>query len=73
MSSPDLNTRLVKIESHLAELEHMVDRLNEVIREQDKQLRFLGKSHKQLTEKIAGFELDQVHRRNDPPPHYGKH
>ena len=70
MTEPNLESRIVAIESHLTELEHLVDRLNEVIQEQNKQLRHFSKAQTQLTQKIQIFELDQIQKNNEKPPHY---
>ncbi len=70
MNEQDHENRIIQIESNLAQLEHLVDRLNEVIQEQDKQLRMFSKAQVHLTQKIQTFELDQIQRHNDKPPHY---
>jgi len=70
MTEPNVESRIVTIESHLAELEHLVDRLNEVIQEQNRQLRQFSKAQNQLTQKIQIFELDQIQKNNEKPPHY---
>jgi uncharacterized coiled-coil protein SlyX len=70
MTEPNLESRMMTIESHLAELEHLVDRLNEVIQEQNHQLRHFSKAQNQLTQKIQIFELDQIQKNNEKPPHY---
>ena len=70
MSEQNFDERIIQIESNLAQLEHLVDRLNEVIQDQDKQLRQFSKAQVHLTQKIQTFELDQIQRQNDKPPHY---
>ena len=71
MKDRDLESRIISIETHVAELEHLVDRLNEVIQEQDRQLRQFSKAQHHLTEKIQTIELDQIQKQNTKPPHYG--
>lgn len=70
MTDTNLESRMMNIESHVAELEHLVDRLNEVIQEQNLQLRQYSKTQNQLTQKIQLFELDQMQKHNEKPPHY---
>ena len=71
MNQEDIESRIISLESHIAQLEHLVDRLNEVVQEQDRQLRQFSKAQHHLTEKIQSIELDQIQKHNTRPPHYG--
>ncbi len=69
MDAP-LEHRLVVIESQLAQLEHLVDRLNEVIQSQDLELRQFKKAQQHLVSKLESFTQDAIPPHNQPPPHY---
>lgn len=70
MNDLDLESRIINLETHVAELEHLVDKLNKVIQEQERQLRQFSKAQHHLSEKIQTFELDQIQKQNIKPPHY---
>ncbi len=67
MSNPD---RITRLETHITELEHLVDRLNEVVRTQDQQIRSLEKGVQQIVEKLKNLEWDQSAKPIEKPPHY---
>lgn len=62
--------RFQKLESHIAELEHLVDQLNQVVVEQGKQLRRLAAQHESISETMTTLELDRIRSVNTKPPHY---
>ncbi len=65
----EFEERLIDIESALANLERVVDELNEVVIRQDKEIVALKKNNKYLAELI---ETDVVKPLSEetPPPHY---
>lgn len=70
MNQPSTEERLVSMESHLAHLERLVDQLNAVVRQQDSELRQLNKGQQGLTQKLQTYELEQIQKQNEKPPHY---
>ncbi len=62
--------RFQKLEAHIAELEHLVDQLNQVVVEQGKQLRRLAAQHESISETMTTLELDRIRSVNTKPPHY---
>ena len=66
----DLSTRLGKIESNLAHLEHQVEQMNEVIMAQDKLLERLKKEVKRQSSTMEGLELERIKANSSKPPHY---
>ena len=65
----DLESRLIEIESALANLEKTVDDLNEVIVRQDREIKALKKSNKYLSDSIEA-EVVKPLSEETPPPHY---
>ena len=70
MKTPSTEERLVELESHLAHLERLVEQLNTVVRQQDAELRQLSKGQLGLTQKLQTYELEQIQKQNEKPPHY---
>lgn len=66
----DISTRLGKIESNLAHLEHQVEQMNEVIMAQDKLLERLKKEVQRQSSAMETMELEQIKANNAKPPHY---
>ena len=66
----DISTRLGKIESNLAHLEHQVEQMNEVIMAQDKLLERLKKEVQRQSSAMETMELEQIKSNNAKPPHY---
>jgi uncharacterized coiled-coil protein SlyX len=66
----DLSTRLGKIESNLAHLEHQVEQMNEVIMAQDKLLERLKKEVQRQSSTMEGLELERIKANSSKPPHY---
>jgi uncharacterized coiled-coil protein SlyX len=66
----ELSTRLGKIESHLAHLEHQVEQMNSVIMAQDKLLERLKKEVQHQSSNMETLELERIKANNSKPPHY---
>ena len=66
----ELSTRLGKIESHLAHLEHQVEQMNSVIMAQDKLLERLKKEVQRQSSNMEMLELERIKANNSKPPHY---
>ena len=66
----DISTRLGRIESHLAHLEHQVDEMNSVIVAQDKLLERLKKEIQRQSTAMESLELERIKADNTKPPHY---
>jgi uncharacterized coiled-coil protein SlyX len=66
----EISTRLGKIESNLAHLEHLVEQINEVIMAQDKLLERLKKEIQRQSSAMETLELEQIKANNAKPPHY---
>jgi uncharacterized coiled-coil protein SlyX len=66
----DISTRLGRIESHLAHLEHQVDEMNGVIVAQDKLLERLKKEIQRQSTAMESLELERIKANNTKPPHY---
>lgn len=65
----ELEDRLIEIESALANLEKVMDELNEVVIKQAKELDFLKKSNKYITQLVEA-EVVKPLSEETPPPHY---
>lgn len=65
----DLEKRLIEIETALANLEKLVDELNDVVIKQDKEMSLLKKSNKYLSELIEAETVKPLSEET-PPPHY---
>ena len=68
--SDDISTRLGRIESNLAHLEHQVDEMNGVIVAQDKLLERLKKEIQRQSTAMESLELERIKANNTKPPHY---
>lgn len=66
----ELSTRLGRIESHLAHLEHQVEQMNSVIMAQDKLLERLKKEVQRQSSNMETLELERIKANNPKPPHY---
>jgi len=69
MSEPTVE-RLVKIESHLAHLEQLVEELNCVVIAQGKSLARLEAKQTLLSQTVETQELERIKATNARPPHY---
>ena len=65
----DLESRLIEIETALANLERTVDDLNSVIIRQDREIEALKKTNKYLSELVEA-EVVKPLSEETPPPHY---
>jgi len=66
----EISTRLGKIESNLAHLEHLVEQMNEVIMAQDKLLERFKKEIQRQSSAMETLELERIKANNPKPPHY---
>jgi SlyX protein len=66
----DVSTRLGKIESHVAHLEHQVEQMNTVIIEQGRLVDRLKKEVSRQTFAMESLELERIKANNTKPPHY---
>ncbi|MEW6307119.1 MAG: SlyX family protein [Verrucomicrobiota bacterium] len=65
-----IEERLVKIESHLAHVEKLVEELNGVVVEQGKQIARLQSQQQQIAATVESQELERIRSTNAKPPHY---
>ena len=66
----DTSTRLGKMESDLAHLEHQVEQLNGVIIAQGKLLERMKKEVSRQTSAMESLELERIKSNVTRPPHY---
>ena len=66
----DVSSRLGKIESNLAHLEHQVEQMNAVIIEQGRLVERLKKDVQRQTSAMETLELERIKANNARPPHY---
>lgn len=66
----EVAARLTRVESHLAQLEHLNDQLNEVVIEQGRQIEHLKKQVQRQSMTLENLELERVKSTNPKPPHY---
>lgn len=66
---PETPDPLVTLESHMAELERMVDQLNQVVIEQGRRLQRLENQQKEVASTVEGIEMDRIRSTNSKPPH----
>jgi uncharacterized coiled-coil protein SlyX len=64
------SSRLLKIESHLAHLEHQYEELNRIVIEQGKALARLQKENARMSDTVQTIELERIRANNSKPPHY---
>jgi len=62
--------RLTRLESTIAHLENLTERLNEVVTEQARDLDRLRKNFQRQAQSLETIELDRVRSTNPKPPHY---
>lgn len=60
----------VRIESHLAHLEHLYDQLNRVVVEQGRELHRLQLELRRVARSLEGIERQRIDQTNAKPPHY---
>ena len=66
----DTSTRLEKMESNLAHLEHQVEQLNGVIIAQGKLLERMKKEVSRQSSAMESMELERIKSNVTKPPHY---
>ena len=62
--------RLKRMESTIAHLEHLTERLNEVVTEQGRELGQLKKKYLAQAQSLETIELERIRSTNAKPPHY---
>ncbi len=70
--SEEIEKRLIQIESTLAHMEDMVEKLNQVVTDQTMTVDRLRKDNEKLVDMLADSEMEEIRNNNQPPPHYGK-
>jgi SlyX protein len=66
----ELAERLTRLESTIAHLEHLTDRLNEVVTEQGRELQRLKHGFQRQAQSLETIELDRIRSTDPKPPHY---
>lgn len=66
----ETSSRLGKIESNLAHLEHQVEQLNGVVIEQGKLLERMKKEVLRQSAAMETIEMERIKSNNTKPPHY---
>jgi SlyX protein len=68
---PDKNSeRMVKLESHVAHLEHQIEQLNGVVIEQGKLLDKIKKECQRQSGVLQTIELERIKSNVQKPPHH---
>ena len=67
----EVDQRLMRLETTIAHLEHLTERLNEVVTEQARELDHLKKTVQRQAQSLDTFEMDRIRSTNPKPPHYG--
>ena len=62
--------RLQRLETHVAQLEHQTDQLNDVIIQQGKAIDRLKKEVQRQSTLLQGVELERIKSNNPKPPHH---
>ena len=62
--------RLTRLESTVAHLEHLTERLNQVVTEQQREIDHLKKRLHRQAQSLETIEMDRVRSTNPKPPHY---
>ncbi len=66
----ELAERLARLESTIAHLEHLTERLNEIVTEQARELAQLKKKLQGQSHTLETLELERIRSTNPKPPHY---
>ena len=66
----EVAVRLKRLESTIAHLEHLTERLNEVVTEQGRELAQLKKKYLAQAQSLETIELERIRAMNAKPPHY---
>jgi uncharacterized coiled-coil protein SlyX len=66
----ETSTRLEKLESHLAHLEHQFDKLNEVVIEHTRLLKRMQTQQQRIAQTVESIEIDRIKSDRSKPPHY---
>ncbi len=65
----DAESRFVRLETMISELEHMVEQLNGAVVEQGKALRRMQAQQLQVAATMETLELERIRATNSKPPH----
>lgn len=68
---PDLEHRLVRLESQLAHVDRLQEELNAIVTDQARQISKLHQQIRRLTESLEAAEADRILSTNPRPPHSG--
>jgi len=66
----ELAERLARLESTIAHLEHLTERLNEIVTGQGREIAHLKKKIQGQAHSLETIELDRIRSTNPKPPHY---
>lgn len=66
----EISQRMLKLEAHVAHLEHHVEQLNEVIVDHSKVIERLRKEVQRQSGALETMELDRIKANTAKPPHY---
>ena len=66
----EMAERLNRMESTIAHLEHLTERLNDVVTEQGRELVQLKKKYLAQAQSLETIELERIRSTNAKPPHY---
>jgi uncharacterized coiled-coil protein SlyX len=69
-ASVDAESRLQKLESNIAHLEHQYDELNKVVIEQSRSITRLQSELSRASETLRCAEIERIRANNPKPPHY---
>ena len=66
----ELAERFTNLESKIAQLEYLAERLNEVVTDQARELHQLKRKVDGQAESLQTIELERIRAANPRPPHY---
>ncbi|HAM71074.1 MAG TPA: hypothetical protein DCM86_05470 [Verrucomicrobiales bacterium] len=66
---PALEERLVRLESHVTQMERLLEELNQVVIAQGRQLQRVEQRHHSIASTLESIELDRIRATNSKPPH----
>ena len=66
----ETSERLVKIEAHVAHLEHQVEQLNGVLIEHGRIVEQLKRQAQRQSASLEAMEMERIKATNSKPPHY---
>jgi uncharacterized coiled-coil protein SlyX len=66
----EIADRFTRLESHLANLEHLTEQLNGVVTAQGREIDLLRKALQRQGDTLENLELERIRSTNPKPPHY---